>query len=593
MSVQDAPAGAGGRHPGMSRPGRVNGWATRLARLLRRESGFAQWPAPRALGDRARGRHLVEGRVLLGGFLVEIDPAKIWSAAPPSAGYADALHGFAWLDDLAAEASGRARETARHMVHDWTARFGAGQGPGWRPDLAGRRLTQLILHAEWIGAGHVAAADPRDAAYRRMMARHMRVLSRRWRRVPPGLPRLEALSGLLLGALSLRGQGRLLRAAHRNLAEECTHLIDREGGIPGRAPELLAQVFALLGWCAEALSAAGHVPAAGLQTALEHMAPTLRSLRHGDGSLARFHGGGAGNAARLDAALAGAGAASRGRPVQGMAMGYARLARGRSTVILDAAAPHARSPSAHASTLAFELSSGRRHLIVNCGPGGAFGEKWARAGRATASHSTLSIDGHSSARVMPPGPGDRRAELMVEAPLHVQIERRRTVTGLGLMVRHDGYVPTHGLTHRREIELDHEGRALRGEDLLSVVAEPHTALFEKAAAAGAPDGIPFRIRFHLHPAVGAQLDTAGRLVELMLPSGEPWVFRYEGAAELLLEPSVYFAEGELSPQASKQIVLTSRAVEYASRVSWTLAKAYGSPDVMRDLDWDPAAPGGN
>ncbi|KAF0676574.1 heparinase II/III family protein [Profundibacterium mesophilum] len=576
-SAPDAPARPGGLRAGLSR-------------LLRRETGFARWPAPRAHGRPEAGRHLMAGRFLQGGHLVEVPPADLWTAEAPGSGFTDAVQGFAWLDDLAAEGGMAARETARRLAADWVAAFGAGQGPGWRPDIAGRRLSRLVLHAEFLGAGQLDAPGRGAAAHRRTLARHMRFLSRGWRHAAPGVPRVEALMGLVLGALTLRGQTRQQRPALRHLGEECARLVDREGGIASRTPETLAMLFTQLTWCAEALAEAGRPPVPAMIAALAHMAPTLRALRHGDGSLARFHGGGPGHAAQLDAALASPAAGPRGRPPQGMAMGFARLARGRVTLILDAAAPYPASPRAHASTLAFELSSGRRHLVVNCGSGRAFGEKWARAGRATASHSTLSIDGHSSARLA--APAADRAQMMVEAPLHVQIERRRAVTGIGLMVRHDGYVPSHGLTHKREIELDHEGRTLRGEDTLGVQADTHVPLFQNALRAEGQDGIPYRIRFHLHPSVGARLDDAGRMVELMLPSGEPWVFRHEGSARLLLEPSVYFAEGSLSPLASKQIVLTSRAVEYANRVSWTLAKAYGSPDTVRDLDWDPSGRSG-
>src|SRR5690606_10582358 len=102
---------------------------------------------------------------------------------------------------------------------------------------------------------------------------------------------------------------------------------------------------------------------------------------------------------RLDQALAASEVKAPRRT--GLAMGFARLGHGRTTMIVDVASPPVRDASAqgHASTLAFELTSGRRPLIVNCGSGRTFGEKWRRAGRATPSHSTLAIEGYSSARL--------------------------------------------------------------------------------------------------------------------------------------------------------------------------------------------------
>lgn len=144
---------------------------------------------------------------------------------------------------------------------------------------------------------------------------------------------------------------------------------------------------------------------------IEAMAPVLRTLRHADGSLARFHGGGRGAPGMLDTALALSG--QRAQAPTDRAMGYARLSHGRTTLLLDAAPP-AEGPlsiAAHASTLAFELTSGRRPLIVNCGSGRTFGDRWRRAGRATQSHSTLTLDGTSSARL-----GQGSEDALTDAP---------------------------------------------------------------------------------------------------------------------------------------------------------------------------------
>ena len=56
-------------------------------------------------------------------------------------------------------------------------------------------------------------------------------------------------------------------------------------------------------------------------------------------------------------------------------------------------------------------------------------------------------------------------------------------------------------------------------------------------------GIRYAVRFHLHPEVDAELDMGGSAVSLALRSGEIWVFRHDGAAELTLEPSVYLENG--------------------------------------------------
>ena len=66
-------------------------------------------------------------------------------------------------------------------------------------------------------------------------------------------------------------------------------------------------------------------------------------------------------------------------------------------------------------------------------------------------------------------------------------------------------------------------------------------------------------------------------------SGEVWIFRHDGAAQLTLGPSVYLERGRLSPRATKQIVLSAMAMDYSSRIGWTLAKAQDTPSHIRDL----------
>ena len=100
--------------------------------------------------------------------------------------------------------------------------------------------------------------------------------------------------------------------------------------------------------------------------------------------------------------------------------------------------------------------------------------------------------------------------------------------------------------------------------------------------------MPFDIRFHLHPDVDAALDLGGTAVSMQLKSGEIWVFRYDGPAELRLDPSVYLEKSRLKPRAAKQVVLSSRAMDYATRIRWSLAKAKDTPIGVRDLYRDDA-----
>ncbi|TMV37045.1 heparinase, partial [Thioclava sp. BHET1] len=146
----------------------------------------------------------------------------------------------------------------------------------------------------------------------------------------------------------------------------------------------------------------------------------------------------------------------------------------------------------HASTLAFELTSGRRPLIVNCGSGAPFGPDWRRAGRATPSHSTLAINGYSSSRFG--GKGDRFADLAEV------IHSRQSVgsEGTSLLVGHTGYSATHGLTHMRGLVLSQNGRSLTGEDTLASLSDAERGRFDALLQQEGRDGVEFVLRFHLH-----------------------------------------------------------------------------------------------
>ncbi|MCF6234748.1 MAG: heparinase II/III-family protein, partial [Rhodobacteraceae bacterium] len=350
-------------------------------------------------------------------------------------------------------------------------------------------------------------------------------------------------------------------------------------------PEELLAVFTLLTWAAAVLNEVGRGASPSHIAAIERIAPTLRVLRHADGGLARFHGGGRGLEGRLDHALA----ASQVRPQQakGLSMGYARLSARRTSIIVDASPPPggAMSANAHASTLAFELTSGRRPLVVNCGSGASFGTEWRRAGRATPLHSTLCVAGHSSASLGEPT-GTHAREPLIERPGHVPIEISEMSDGTRFQGGHDGYSRIYGLTHARTLELAFDGRGMTGEDMLLAMDDASKRRFDSAVDATGLTGVSFEIRLHLHPDVDAALDLGGAAVSMAQKSGEIWVFRHDGKCKLSLEPSVYLESTRLKPRATKQIVLSGRAMDYATRIRWSLSKAQDTAVAVRDLNRD-------
>lgn len=560
-------------------------WMNRLharrGRRARAATGFTSQPEPRTIGSFARGRQLGAGNFQFAGYLIEDNTAGLWDIEMPTTMFKEEVHGFQWLDDLASVGDGPARKAAQDWVFEWIDRFGAGRGVGWTPDLTGRRLIRWINHALFLLQGRDAAASE---VYFQSLAHQTIFLSKRWKVASAGLPRFEALTGLISAGLALKGMDEHVKPAVKALARECREQIDAEGGIATRNPEELLEVFSLLIWAASALSEAGWITQPDHLAAIERIAPTLRALRHSDGGLARFHGGGRGIEGRLDHALASSGV--RAESTAALQMGYARLKAGRTSVIVDASRPPQGKNSyhGHASTLAFELTSGRRPLIVNCGSGISFGEDWQRAGRATPSHTVLGLEGFSSSKLAA-GTAGLQNELL-RTPKVVDVKQSGDKGGSSIEANHDGYENSHGLIHSRRIDLSFDGRMLSGDDILTAHTDADKLRFDRAMDATHLSGLPYTVRFHLHPDVDAALDMGGGAISLALKSGEIWVFRHGGEGGLSLEPSVYLEKNRLKPRATKQIVLSARALGYASRVSWSLNKAQDTPDSLRDLTRD-------
>ena len=188
----------------------------------------------------------------------------------------------------------------------------------------------------------------------------------------------------------------------------------------------------------------------------------------------------------------------------------------------------------------------------------------------------------SSSRLGEVGTASGNAELLIDTPSDVRFERAEVEGGTRVVVGHNGYQTSHGLTHARTFHLGFEGRALRGEDVLMAMSTDDRRRYDSAFSASNLQGVDYTIRFHLHPDVDVTLDMNGTAVSMALKSGEIWVFRVEGDVETSLESSVYLEKSRLSPRATKQIVLPGRAIEYSPRIIWSLAMPQATPSAVRD-----------
>lgn len=534
--------------------------------------GLRHAPEARDFGDFTAAREILEGTLVLGGFRTPLRGLTPWELDLPSEALTQRLHGFGWLDDMAGLSGRAARARAQAWVLGWLDRYADGTGPGWPPACAGQRLRRLLVHLPFLERGLPSASLTR---LHQALTQHTAFLQSTWTEETEPVAEIKALSGLTFGAICLEGFDKDLPVARDALRRFAQDTVSEKGGIPPRQPAALLRLFRELLHLRALFAAAGQPPLPEVEAAITRIAPTLRALRMGDGTLARFHGGGAGVEGQLDTALAEA--RCRARPRARPAMGFVRLHGGRTQVVVDCARPPARTPAAHAGTLAFEMSSGRQPMIVNVGPALSHLPDWLRAPRTTAAHNTLALDTTSSSRFAPlRAAGRPDLDTLQTRPSMVSLAQAQDITGMWIQARHDGYLEDYGLLHERRLFVSALGDQVHGEDVLLSPDQKARRRFLARIKGVAKLGVGLSVHFHLHPDVEAELMRSTDSVRLHLPGGEVWLFRHQGGL-MDVETSAYLDPALPEPRAARQIVVRGRATSAAADISWSLVRQVAAP----------------
>ena len=496
-----------------------------------------RWP-----GDAKRGTSILSGEIALAGQVVR-NPVPVWF--PPDAGvnWLAAWHDFSWVADLLSVGGG-AREAVRALVQSWLSDNTGWHPVAWRSDVLATRIYTWIVHFDEI------ANREADRLLRRAMLSSLAAQLRHLARTAPwelsGPPRLRALKGLIAGLITLGSSEKRVARALRAIQQELPRQILQDGGHKSRNPSVQLDMLRDLVDMRAALRAGRIAIPAGLQDAIDRMAPMLRFFRHGDRKLALFNNSVEEDGILVDLVLTRS--ETKGRaPDQAPHTGYQRMQAGHSLVLVDTGKPppNGFDETAHAGLLSFEMSQGRERLIVNCGGYRGAHRAWRQVARSTAAHSVLVLADTNAIEIADDGTLGR-------APTSIRCERAEDDGAQWIAVSHDGYRQRFGLTYGRELYLAADGDDLRGEDKLT-----------------GRSGVAFAIRFHLHPAVEPRLVDDGAAVLLRLPSGLVWRMRATGA-EISLAESIYLGSGELKP--TQQIVLSGTTDANGASARWALRR---------------------
>ncbi len=520
--------------------------------MLYRRSGLFSWylgrsnsltlPLP-VLSDPWRGNATIGAQIMQDNWPYSLDSLKFSC--------------FDWVRDLRDFGGTNARLLARNLINRWMAENRFWSARNWQPDIMGARLANLILTYGWFG-------DSADEAFQQKFAQMIQIqatcLSMDWQRLHAPLDQLMALKGLIFSQVLIhqspdkRLREREINALFDLLIPKIRGQLFPDGGHKTREPETHLHVLKILLECRTAISHLGIKEVPIMEDIILKMSAVIKMLRHPSGRLAHFQSGGLSSAEYIDQILARCGA--KGRIMQHAPdTGYARLSAARNTVIIDTGQTSEAvlstkmrpdlSELPSASLFAFEFSVGSNLLVVNSGQTA----KEARLRKAlsqTSAHSTLTLDG-----------------------LDNQQKQTRTLTfdigaadgGMLVEASHDGYLPSHGIIHKRQFFLSQNGNQLKGSDQLTY--------------SGAPGQIPVEviIRFHLHPMVSAARTKAEQILLKIHAQKRGWIFKCRGA-ESFLDQSVYF-EGHRRISC-QQIVLRCPASQIQTKgtltVNWAFAR---------------------
>lgn len=508
-------------------------------------------PADPVPGDARAGTAIRAGHFLHRGLklpLGELDFESL-SVAPA---FADYLHSFAWLRDLAATGTrADGAPIAEAVVRHWLGTHGETVSePAWRADNTGWRILFWSAHAPLI-------LSSSDLVYRSAVLNHLARAARHLDRVAdktrPGTGQMVAWVGIVAASLLMPGGEPRQVFGEAGLRKVLETSFYADGGNISRSPQAQLDAIMALSMLARTYEMRRMAVPPFVQEVLARAVPALLGLLHADGGMGSWQGSGATSAAHVQAIVAASGV--RTRPLkQARDWGYQRLVANKVVLLADAAPPPiARVTEAGcASTLAFELSDGDERIVVNCGgaalSGATIPADLARGLRTTAAHSTLTLGDSNSTAILPGG-------ALGKGVTEVELDRRETPQGSRLEMSHDGYARRHGLIHRRLLILSPNGRELRGEDML--LPAPRTRRKGDKT---------FTMRFHLGRNISASLTADGLGALLRISGGPLWQFRTSGGA-LAVEESLW-VDGDGRPHPTEQLVITGTAPAGGASVGW-------------------------
>nr|WP_272212947.1 heparinase II/III family protein [Marinicella sp. W31]MDC2878878.1 heparinase II/III family protein [Marinicella sp. W31] len=498
----------------------------------RRASRLLVAPTDLRIADPLEGEDLLAGRFALAGAVLETGGRPAFSFDMPSLAFERQLAAFSWLRHLRVRHSEDAHIFARATVLSFLRRHRAVRGTVWQTDITVWRLSAWLSHSTVVLKG----AD--TAFYRRFVdqiARHERVLRRRYGTLPRDEIRLQTAIVLAMATISLDLSDHRKREAARRLDEELERQILPDGGHISRSADTLVSLLLRMLPLRQTYINLDQTLPKRLVPSIDRAYAALNFFRHNDGDLALFNGAGMVPGTALSALLRydeTGGSVFRALPHSG----FDRLQAGKTTLIADTGRPLSAhlSKTAHAGAAAFEMSAGKNRFIVNVGLPLQANETTIRLARTTAAHSAVTIDDHSAMRF---SRSDFLGPVACGGMIRIESERNTDENGHDrLFMRHDGYLSRFGLMLQRTLTLSPDGAEITGTDGFRRKMDGMPTHNDRTVAIA---------RFHLHPAIWTMQEDDDTIF-LTAPDNESWLFCAPGFAPVI-EDDLFLPQARAKP----------------------------------------------
>jgi len=362
------------------------------------------------------------------------------------------LYNAHYFDDLLAQSATAREPWHREILRRWIRENPPALGNGWEPYPTSLRIVNWVKWAQ--GAPETRVNEVRDSLavqaswLRRRLEFHL-LGNHLW----VNAKALVFAGTWFEGPEADRWRASGLALFERELAEQ----ILPDGGHVERSPMYQAIVLEDILDLVQLAQRTGSVIAASAverwRTEALRMLGWLQAMSHPDGEIAQFNDAAFGiapNVAALTDYARVLGLAVDDTPlpprVRLGASGYERMQVGDAVLIADVAAigPDHLTGHAHADTLSFELSVGRRRRLVNSGTSTYEAGTERCRQRGTAAHNTVEVDGQDSSEVWGSFRVARRARVF-------DVTTDEAPAGLTLAASHDGYRRLRGcVVHHRQ-----------------------------------------------------------------------------------------------------------------------------------------------